>query len=377
MIDTIKLVLDKSMFWLKDLSLFQKERQNACRGYFTLVQNPTKAELKKGIYKPKLTLTQRFNCSGRLEPTLSIELSLPKLLFGNNFEELTIDNYDEVKKLLKFRLKDMGIGIFEKLLDIAPVSSVHYSKNILLTDGSTPSYYINQIKQSNISFALDVNQTDFRNDGYSFKWHSNSYEISFYDKLKDLETAKKSEKRSIEKDNAIQLQLFDTIKKRGCFEVLRMEVRLNKRQKINQLFNKLNITNSLTFKQIFNSETSKQVLLYYLNEIENQRTSLFSYQKHKNENLLSDLVIHNPSLKSAKVLQLYGAKKAVDEKGIRGLRNILGKYSQRSWYRLITEVKNVKLPIVQSPFRVIRDCINTFKPLKQVDFKDIMLNNVN
>ena len=59
--------------------------------------------------------------------------------------------------------------------------------------------------------SLDVNQTDYRNEGHSYKWHCNSYEIVFYDKIKDLEKAKHSDKRAIEKDNAIQLNLFPQI----------------------------------------------------------------------------------------------------------------------------------------------------------------------
>lgn len=56
--------------------------------------------------------------------------------------------------------------------------------------------------------SLDVNQTDYRNEGHSYKWHCNSYEIVFYDKIKDLEKARLSDKRVVEKDNAIQLNLF-------------------------------------------------------------------------------------------------------------------------------------------------------------------------
>src|SRR5258708_424210 len=105
MIDTIKLMLDKNMFWITDVSLFQKEKQNASRGYFTLVQNSTKSELLRGIYKPRLTMTRRFNCSGRAEATLSIELSLPKLLYGNNFDELRDSDFQTILDLLSEVLK--------------------------------------------------------------------------------------------------------------------------------------------------------------------------------------------------------------------------------------------------------------------------------
>ncbi len=152
----------------------------------------------------------------------------------------------------------------KQLLIKAPVSAVHYSKNIPLTDGSTPYHYIKKIKEANITQALDTNQTDFRNDGHSFKWHCNSYEVAFYDKIKDLEVSKKSEKRAIEKDNVMQLGLFDKLKKRRLFEVLRMEVRLNKRQKISQIFKKLEIGSEITFQSVFDAKKSQIVLCIIL-----------------------------------------------------------------------------------------------------------------
>ena len=54
MLDTIKLLLSKDMFWVTDKTYFQKETQNALRGYFTLVQNPTKTELIQQVGKRPL-----------------------------------------------------------------------------------------------------------------------------------------------------------------------------------------------------------------------------------------------------------------------------------------------------------------------------------
>lgn len=127
------------MLAMVDESRFEKNLMNSSRGYFTLVQNPTSAELKQGIYKPRLTLTHRFNCSGRSERTLAIEFSIPKLLFGNNFDELTDKDFPAVIQKLQLILKDMGVHVFEDCLINAPVSLVHYSKNIPLIDYTTPS----------------------------------------------------------------------------------------------------------------------------------------------------------------------------------------------------------------------------------------------
>ena len=86
-----------------------------------------------------------------------------------------------------------------QILAQALVPAIYHSKTILLTAGSTPYHYINKIKEANIKLSLDVNQTDYRNDGHRFKWHSNSYEVIFYDKIKDLEKAKQSNKRALAK----------------------------------------------------------------------------------------------------------------------------------------------------------------------------------
>lgn len=376
MIDTMKLVLDKNMFLITDLNLFQKDTMNSTRGFFTLVQNPTKTELLNGIYKPRLTLTKRYNASGRFEPTLTIELSLPKLIYGNNFDELEDKGFDLIIETLKQKLKKMGVRVFHKILEIAPVSAVHYSKNIPLTDGSTPHYLINKIKEANISLALDVNQTDYRNDGHSYKWHSNSYEVAFYDKIKDLEMAKKSEKRAVEKDNALQLNLFERFTERKRLEVLRMEVRLNNRQKIRQLFKVLKIENELTFQNLFSSNISQCVLLHYLSELEKQRPKLLDYKVSDPKALLADLIINNPKLGAKHTIQLFGLKNALDVVTPRELRAMFGKYSDRSWYRLFAEAKSVKLPVTKNPFDVIRKNLTGFELLKLVDFQDKMINNV-
>lgn len=111
-------------------------------------------------------------------------------------------------------LQQMGVTTSANALEHAPVSAIHYAKNIPLTDGSAPYHFIHKIKEANIKLSLDVNQTDYRNEGHSYKWHSNTYEVVFYDKIKDLEKAKVSDKRALEKDNALQLSIFDTLKQK-------------------------------------------------------------------------------------------------------------------------------------------------------------------
>lgn len=383
MIDTIVLILKQGMFtimepdrfepsarWLKDESI-----SLGGRGYTPSKQNPTRTELKNGIYKPRLTLTKRMNGYRNYEITLKIEFSLPKLIFGDNFNELENKDFEAIIEKLHLILKDMGVMVFRVKLEEAMVSAVHYSKNIPLTDGSTPYQYIKKITEANIKLSLDVNQTDFRNDGHSYKWHCNSYEVTFYDKLKDLRTAKVSEKRAVECDNSIQLSLFNTQPISKPFEVLRMEVRLNTRQKIRKMLKDIGYDIEPTFKSVFNSDISQKILQCYLYEIESRRPPLLDYQNNKPKELLADLITNNPKLGLKRTLQLFGLKQALEKVGMREIRVMFSKYSDRSWYRLVADTNKVRLPIAKDIFGVIRDHLTTFEPLKLVDFQGQMLNN--
>ena len=187
----------------------------------------------------------------------------------------------------------------------------------------------------------------------------------FYDKIKDLEKAKQSDKRAIEKDSALQLNLFPKLAQRKKkLEILRMEVRLNKRQKIKQLFNKLGIKSDLSFKSLFKAATAKKILLHYLDELESKRPPLLDYRAANDKALLADLIFNNPELGSKKIMQLFGLSKALESINIRELRGMLSKRNQRDWNRLMGDARGIRLPGIQSPLGVIREHIMKFKPLR-------------
>lgn len=387
MIDTIALTLNSDMFRITNPDKFAPSARwvmhtGSWAHGIRSKQNPTKYELMRGIYKPRLTLSPLFDQSSprlrragknkKIVAMLKIELSLPKLLFGNNFQELRYSDFRPCLDKLMGALASMGVAITSTALENAPVSSIHYSKNIPLTDGSTPYHYINKIKQANVKLSLDVNQTDYRNDGYSYRWHCNSYELIFYDKIRDLQTAYKSNKRALEKDSALQMHLFEKFKKRNKFEILRMELRLNKRQKIKQLFGKLGIKANLTFKKLFKPAIAKKVLLHYLDEIESARPPLLDYKPHDDKQLFSTLLVHNPHMRPTRIVQIYGLKKLLAVYTLRELRTMIGRSgswpASRSfsagWARLINEAKDVKLPTVNHTFSDIRKCIQQFKTIQ-------------
>lgn len=386
MIDTIVLTLKEGMFIINDHTKFSPSTEGLFNpsGYYRLgsrsnmvcKQNPTPSELKNGIYKPRLTVTKRINRYGNFEVMMKIEFSIPKLLFGNNFDEIEEADFQQVVQTLKIKLREMGVLIFEYRLAKAPISAIHYSKNIPLTDYTTPYTYIELLSKANINQRLDLNQTDFRNEGHSLKYRANSFEIVFYDKLSDLNKAKTSEKRAEEQDNTIQLNLFDNIVIQKPFEVLRMEVRLNRKQKLIQMLKKLGIEQEPTFQLLFSKDIAKKVLLHYIDEIEASYPALLSYEYTNSKDFLWSFMFNNPKAGIRKAIQMLGLRVAFAEVGIREFREITKRFGKNSWYRLNSELNSLVYPQKEDVFSVLKTVIETFKPLKLIDFQDNLLNNV-
>ncbi|MFA6263728.1 MAG: hypothetical protein WCW33_04125 [Candidatus Babeliales bacterium] len=363
MLDTIVLTLAEESY-----AILEPQKFTVCvrgGGFSSLRQNPVKNERH---YKPRLTQTTCTKHIGGAFTILKIELSLPKLIFGNNFDELQQEDFDRVVEKLRITLEDMGVKIDTQALKKAAVSTIHYSKNIPFTDGSRPYHYITKIQEANTKLSLDVNKTDYRNDGHSYKWHCNSYEVVFYDKIKDLEMAKKSIKRAVENEHELVPALLRELQRNEKLEVLRMEVRLNKPQKIRQLSQKLGINGELTFQNLFNAAIAQKVLLHYLDEIDRQRPAIVDYEDAEMEKFLVDLITSNPELGPSQILKIVGIKKVLDSVGPRALRGMFGRSGQRNIDRLIAETKKIRLPKRRNPLGVIREHLINFVPLKMISF---------
>lgn len=375
MIDTIVLNLKRNMFVVLDKAKFYPLSQSAGDSFFRKwVRNPSKRETNIYGYLPKLTYIER-----PAESVLKVEFSAPKLIFGNNFDELEDKDFEKLIIKLKQQLKLLGVNVFESLLINTPISAIHYSKNIPLTDGSSPYVYLKEIKRANINLRLDFNQSDFRNEGHSLKFRTNSFEITFYDKVKDLEKAKISEKRAIEKDNFIQLGLFEgirEIRKIKPLEILRMEIRLNQPQKIRQVLRKTGLETELTFQNLFKKKIARKVLLYYLDQIESSYPKLLYFKPKTAKDFIAQFMIDNPKTKLKDPFVAFGFYKTLEEITTREIRELLKKYPEWAWYRFYKKINRFDYPkTTLSVFEPIKNSIEEFKPFKLVDFKLKMLNN--
>lgn len=362
MIDTVAITLEQEQFKIFEHKKFSPSSEGLFmppyyplnKGSFACVQNPSKKALREGIYKPRLTLIRRFS-NGGFSITLRIEFSAPKLIFGNNFEELKDEDFEMIIRSLVMLLWEMGVIVNYQTLKKARVSAIHYSKNVLL-EHTLCHTAISEIAKVNPFPQMDTNQTDYRNGGHSYKLHSNNFELVFYDKVKDLEQAKKSEKRAIEKHNAIQLNLFEPLKD-ARMNVLRIEARFGSGKKIKDLLKKIAVPmDALTFEQLFKKEIAKKALLFLMKEI--AKGFLIDRMPVDFNNLsqtFKELMFYNDRKQLDTLLRLFPLILFIKQDGAEKTRNMLGyrgKKGNQKWsremktIRELDKAKDMKIPIL-------------------------------
>lgn len=336
MIDTICLLIPRNQItFLSGASsweLYSKTDQ-----YKKYIRNPSKIEKETGKYFPRLT---DYDRGFQQVENVRIEFSAPKLLFLNNLDELEEKDFQKVIKTLQERLFVMGVVIPATILEDASVSSVHFSKNIRLEDGYTSNYIISEMNKVNLNKKFDFTRSRYINDGQSLYAHTTAHQLIIYDKTADLG---KDKKRAIDKDQThYQMELFNLLQKNHELnEILRIEVRLNHKQKLNKLLINLGYQKNPTFRQVFNKEISRKVITYYWTElIKGRNFGTFSITLSAKD-ILQTLFLTNPRLKPKQATYLLGLFiLAKDEKGIRQLRTIFSHRARdRTWYRIAKDIR--------------------------------------
>lgn len=331
MIDTVILNIPKSKFRM--LTKHRWDLTSKREFYMKHVKNPSKALKSTGKYYPRLTgITRRGS-----QDIVKVEFSVPKLIFKNNLDELEDDDFEYVISTLRSRLEDMELKISEQDLIEAKVASVHYSKNILISTGYSTKHIISELQKINMNKLNDLTKTRFMNNGESIQGYAISNSFVFYDKISDLV---KDKKRSIDRDQtSYQTELFNKVYQQ---EILRFEVRISQKRKLDSLLKKYGYQTNLNFQEIFSEEKAVKFLTDYWDEkIDNNKYVLFTYLEDT-ESLIKKICHSRPNSKASKVLSLLGLVSYMkdNQSGLRGLRTILSKrISNRTWYDIVKDIK--------------------------------------
>jgi hypothetical protein len=369
MFDTVVLNIPKEQIReVADGTAQRWDLQSKTSNYRKLTKNPPRG-LSDGVYRPRLTGMERSIGHGQKISFVRIEFSAPKLAFGNNLEELVDKDFEPVVERLHQRLLDYGLIVSKRDIKNAAVTTFHPSKNIALSGGWTASAVSRELAKINLNKKFGLQKTTFRNDGQSLQGWTLAHSIVVYDKIADLAQSKK---KAIDKDQAPrQLALFQKIRAEDpSLEILRLEIRLTQKQKINAVFKGLSLPPNPTFEQIFKKDVCQKIVQSYWDTIvEGENLFLFGVESTP-KNLLKRVLRQHPKMQVKQAVYLVGLNTLCnDEGGIRGLRAILEKrQSPRGWYRitdgivLLNEGRSDRH--LHGWVRQIRQAIGEFKPYR-------------
>lgn len=368
MIDTIKLVVpfSKRPKWVEENRLQQS--LGTTTGVFKATANPSSAYKKMGVYQPRLTYLERPTGLHTKTYELAIELSLPKLVYGNNFSELTDADFAEVVKKLSDTLRDTySIWLFPHLIEQASVRKIDYSKNIVFTDRTPVSNIVSNMRMADISKVYDVQNTDFKNGGHVYHIHTNSLDIAMYDKVADLKQEKVSPKRSREKDGYVQMSLLDELDRRKSVTVARLEVRLNGLRKIRNELAAVGVTSGTTFKEMYSTDISRKLLLRHWNNVFD-RIPKGLLDSDTAEHLLINTKKANDDMKLTEALARVGyayLKKDHDERYVRNL--VEGLFNQSQYRRFKQKSREPPNPTQLKTLLHVTNILTAMKPVSIED----------
>ena len=299
---------------------------------------------------------------------MRIELSLPKFLYGNNVDELTTEESTLnmiVDKLQSAIANDLGIKYPKEDILSADVTKLHVGKNFMFDDPGAPIFMIETISKTRADRIYDNNNTKYENLGSSFRLHSNTKDIIFYDKKRDIVKSMKSPKRAedgityrlSEPDSPISLFMSD--KKAS---VLRLEIRLNNRKRIRQAFPELG--DDLSFQNVFLESKIMDCIAKEWHEATDE-ISMIQLGKEDPCLIFERIIADETSKYSLRdSLAVATAIHIIGLHGINYLREIVEKYFNRDeWYRL---KKKIVTPNYQhfSCFKKVDDELQQYNPLR-------------
>ncbi len=326
-----------------------------------------------GVYAPKLTYYKRA-VRGGFRHILYIEFSAPKLLYGNNFEELTDDDFVRLCSRLSMTLKEGGVNLSANELRKCSVKAIHYGKNIILSDNFMLDCILRHLSKANLSLKQQERKTLYSDGGIAI--HASTIPRAFcaYNKKKELISSRITEKGRLEDDSWCQMEMLDAL---NGIEVLRLELRLETKKAIRTELERHEIATSLNlpFVGLFNAKIAQKLLLAQLADMENRILPIL-----KNESELArfteQISALNPRIRLNTVALAVTLKALTDEgKSMREIRELLRVTPQR-WSDLMARMGNLNIPPPKLDYLAdVKEQLEAFEPVRLERIKDLVYNN--
>jgi hypothetical protein len=361
MIDTIKIKLPNLVFEITNYRQFNttEEEFNGTVTSFKIWEHRDNYRKNKTDYLPRLLIIQKGT-----NFFLTVEFSAPKLLFGENVSELTGKDLKVVVNALKKVLYKMGIKIKQKYLINSELIEMHSSKNLLLGQKYESVEILRELRKVPVDLRkYDIDVKDYRNGGEILQFYNGESAIVFYDKIADL---KKPIIKSIDKNKAGLLP--EVINQK----ILRYEVRLGNKKKLNQVLAKISDKQNIKLKDIFSSDICQKILIHYWNDLFGYSGGIYRV----NPDPISELSAIHRQMNQIKIKELIfnlGLKYLLSNRdGFMGAVKWLSRKYKESSIKIIKKNISQMLSTLPNPhyqFMIdIEKELRSFKPVKKVKY---------
>lgn len=317
-----------------------------------------------GLYFPRFSIIKARRHGG-YAIFAHIKFSAPKILFGNNFDELTGSELEQVCEALSERLRTMGIIVCPKTLASAAVSTIHYGKNIPFTDYTTASQIIRDLAKCDTTIRKHHNTRDYAGGGEALYLQTKTSGLIVYDKVQELKTTRHKKGR-FEEDNQCQFYILDQLQ--TPFEVVRIEARLQKPEVIRNTFNRCNIDpHNSRFCDLFSQDIARVILIDYFSPFMAGQNKLVGIRSSLKE-FVAKLKRGSPKTSPRNLLMIAGVKALLDEDGYRDIRKEIGATSEQ-WLRIKQVVNEAKISTRnQDSIDIVKRSLEDFRPVKLEDY---------
>jgi hypothetical protein len=301
-------------------------------------------------YKPKVWLCHRRFWGYLTPPNLYIEFSASKSLFGNSYCEWIDDDLDNLIDWLWRVLKAMGIDTTKEALFNARVDKMHFSKNFIFPDEITFKAFFELLKKTKYP-NLKGKSILYENGGTVYRYHSDIWAISLYNKLRELMLKNP--------------ELAEQLKSDGINYVLRAEVQFNDRLKLEKFMKNLGFREENTLANMF----KVQRLIAVFNKVFmnlHKKSPYFYQNTNTNAELLKSIKAGRMADLTKQFLFLVlqrensfeEAEKAISELDVKGSKFF---YSKQSY--ILTSN-----PYIQNIFLKLLSIVKEYEPIQNTNF---------
>ncbi len=344
MIDTITIELNAfrsytdSDFNLKSKwgTNYQKEKNKACYMRSVTLEWPKEAE-EKWPYLPEVTYVNFPNPRAKTEESgriygYQITFSAPKLLYGNNIEEVTENQFEEVVDVLYEQLQFLALPTEITKEDIrrAKVRRLDYSKNAMIAELVPGEQFCSMLMRSEHTYKSKYAQTQYRH-GELYRENIKKRSIVVYDKLEEF-------RNSLPKNKVLNVreQFFLAAEKAHLFQVFRLEVQMQDLNQIALELERFGVKRAeITFSRVFSKELAHSILMrYWKSAIENldPNPELFS-----EDNLLAtfnEMAVNKGNKGPQALLATFGLRYLAHKCGLGNVKDIFYReYDGQAWLR--------------------------------------------